>query len=214
MVKSVVKLMLTKLRSQGRQGNKEYKEDKAGPLWEALTGATVLAAAGKNTEDDEHEDEQEDEQDLEEAIEEASGEEADTEYNYSEDYFDGSSSVVTVKKVKAKTVPKTLGKLLWDHAQRLGAGCGDLVLLNEGGPPYEPFDRDAEASLLSKDGEVRIDTPFCLALLACAAYLEVPLSPPPPQLPPPPEFRSFTSPAKVQKGMRASALSVSRTKPN
>ncbi|RKO90966.1 hypothetical protein BDK51DRAFT_30996 [Blyttiomyces helicus] len=132
----------------------------------------VLAAAGKDKEvdcgeegdaaddgdyaqDDEQEDEQRDEQELKEAIEEASRGETVTENDYYEDYSDGSSSVVAVKKVKAKTNPTTPGDRFRDHVQYLSATCGDLVHLEERTLPYNPFHRDAEELLMSKDGENR-----------------------------------------------------------
>ncbi|RKO90224.1 hypothetical protein BDK51DRAFT_30496 [Blyttiomyces helicus] len=156
--------------------DKENKDNKARPLGGVLTSAADLAAAGKGNEEDEQEYQQEDNQELEEAIEEASWDETGAEKKYEEDYTYRSSSVVVIKKVKPKTDPTTPGELLRDHIESLGAACGDLVRLKERGLPYERFDREAEELLLSKDGEVHIDTPFRLAVLTCAPYFPGPPS--------------------------------------
>ncbi|RKO93236.1 hypothetical protein BDK51DRAFT_28881 [Blyttiomyces helicus] len=145
MFKTVVKMMLAKSRISSSATMKQTlpsdasylipdsdKEDEARPSRDGLTGAM-----------------------------EAGGDETATEDNYNKDYLDGSSFVVTVKKVKAKPLPTTLGELLGVHVQRLSAACGDLVCLKERGLPYELFDRDADKLLLSYDREDIYDPCQC-----------------------------------------------------
>ncbi|RKO94790.1 hypothetical protein BDK51DRAFT_27082 [Blyttiomyces helicus] len=133
-------------------------------------GSAALAAASKEKEvdsgeerhvgndgdyaqDNQQVDEHLDEQELEEAIKQISRGETNIEYIYHKDYTEGSSSVVAVKKGKAKTVSPTPGELLLDHVQRLASVCGDLDHLKERGLPYEPFNKEAVESILLKDGD-------------------------------------------------------------
>ncbi|RKO88794.1 hypothetical protein BDK51DRAFT_26122 [Blyttiomyces helicus] len=151
--------------------DEEDKEDKAGPRGDALPGAAGNASKdGEYAQDDELEDEQEDKQEFEGAIEEVSWDENSAEDNYYQEYSKGSSSVVAVKKVKAKTVPITPGKLLRDHIQGLGAACATLFASRRGVCPM---------SLLREKLKSR----------SCLRTGSAHLPPPPPQLPPPSAVR-------------------------